>query len=164
MISHISVDRSLFEFTGTKDEFDIPELKDNIELKAAAYQSGDSYAISGSIKAKLQLQCDRCCENFDYDIEQNFELIYTSEETVDKDDHIMYLPPQDVEIDLKPYVQDTILLNIPFKKICSEDCKGLCAGCGANLNESKCTCSKDKIDPRWESLKELKKTLESAEE
>jgi uncharacterized metal-binding protein YceD (DUF177 family) len=40
----------------------------------------------------------------------------------------------------------------------------MCASCGENLNHHACTCSKDKIDPRWDSLKELKKTLESAEE
>ena len=164
MLSHISVDRSLFEFTATKDDFDIPELKENVYVKVSAYQTGESYAFSGQFKTKLELKCDRCCEAYDYDIEQSFDVIYTSEENVDRDDHIMFLPPQDVEIDLQPYIQDTILLNIPFKKVCSETCKGLCAGCGVNLNESKCICNKDKTDPRWESLKELKKSLESAEE
>ena len=164
MISHISVDRSLFEFTVTKDKFDIPELKEDVIVKASAYQTGEDYAFSGSIKTKLELECDRCCVKFDHDIDKEFEVIYTSEDNVDRDDHIMYLSPQEVEIDLKPYVQDTILLNIPFKKICSENCKGLCAGCGVNLNKGTCNCSKDKIDPRWESLKELKKSLESAEE
>jgi uncharacterized protein len=164
LLSHISVDRSLFEFTGKKEEFDIPELKDDVTVIASAYQTGESYALSGKIKTRLELTCDRCLKSYDFPIEQDFEVIYTSEEMVDRDDHIMYLPPQDVEINLKPYVYDTILLNFPFKKVCSEDCKGLCAGCGVNLNESTCTCSKDKIDPRWESLKELKKSLESAEE
>ena len=164
LISHISVDRSLFEFTATKDKFDIPELKDHVEVKASAYQTGESYAFSGKLKTTLELKCDRCCEAFDHDIEQDFEVIYTSEDNVDRDDHIMYLPSQDVEIDLKPYIQDTILLNIPFKKVCSENCKGLCAGCGVDLNKGKCSCSKDTIDPRWESLKKLKKSLESAEE
>mgnify|MGYP005857330933 CR=1 FL=1 len=164
LLSHISVDRSLFEFTGKKAEFEIPELKDDIDVKVSAYQSGESYTISGTFKTKLELNCDRCLKSFEHPVEHDFDVIYTSEENVDKDDHIMYLPPQEVQIDLKPYIYDTILLNIPFKKVCSESCKGLCAGCGVNLNKTKCTCIKDKIDPRWETLKELKKSLESAEE
>lgn len=164
LISHISVDKSLFEFTGNKDKFDIPELADDIHLKVKVYQSGNSYSFSGNISTKLMLTCDRCLQDYEYPIDQNFDVIYTSEEQVDNNDSMMYLHPQDVEIDLSPYVRDTIMLNIPFKKVCSEKCKGLCAGCGVNLNYGSCTCSDDKIDPRWESLKELKKTLESAEE
>ncbi|MEA2076496.1 MAG: DUF177 domain-containing protein [Candidatus Marinimicrobia bacterium] len=164
LISHISVDRSLFDFTGNKDEFDIPELAENITVQVSAYQSGGSYTFTGKINTKLKLKCDRCLELYEQTIDQNFNVVFTSEDNVDKDDHIMYLSPQDVEIDLKPYVSDTLMLNIPFKKICSENCKGFCANCGINLNHQKCICSKEKTDPRWDSLKELKKTLESAEE
>jgi uncharacterized protein len=164
LLSQISVDKTLFDFTGNKDEFDIPELADNISVHVSVYQSAESYTFAGNISTKLNLNCDRCLELFEKTINYNFEVIYTSEEEVDKDDHIMFLPPQEVEIDLKPYVYDTIMLNIPFKKVCSDTCKGMCASCGENLNHHACTCSKDKIDPRWDSLKELKKTLESAEE
>ena len=164
LISHISVDRSLFDFTGNKDGFDIPELADDVTVKVSAYQSGESYAFNGKISTKLELKCDRCLGSYEQTIDQDFEVIFTSEDNVDKDDHIMCLPPQDVEIDLKPYINDTLMLNIPFKRTCSKNCKGLCASCGVNLNHQKCICSKEKYDPRWDSLKELKKTLESAEE
>ncbi|MCF7832267.1 MAG: DUF177 domain-containing protein [Candidatus Marinimicrobia bacterium] len=164
LISNISVDETLFDFTGNKDEFDIPELADDISVHVSAYQSAESYTFSGKISTKLNLNCDRCLELFEMAINQDFNVLFTSEDNVDKDDHIMYLPPQDVEIDLKPYVRDTIMLNIPFKKVCSDTCKGLCVSCGLNLNHHACICTKEKIDPRWDSLKELKKTLESAEE
>lgn len=164
LLSHISVDRTLFEFSGDKNDFDIPELKDDVKVVLHAYQSGESYDLKGTISTLLELKCDRCLEPYDFPVHQDFEVIYTSEENVDKDDHIMYLPPQEIEIDLKPYVSDTIILNIPFKKVCSDNCKGLCVTCGANLNKETCTCKDDKMDPRWESLLELKKTLESAEE
>ncbi len=164
LISHISVDKTLFDFTGNKDEFDIPELSDDVRVKVSAYQSGESYAFRGILSTKLSIHCDRCFELYDQDIDHNFEVIYTSEENVDKDDNIMFLSPLDVEIDLQPYIRDTIMLNIPFKKLCSDSCKGLCATCGANLNKQKCTCTNEMIDPRWDSLKELRKSLESAEE
>ena len=164
LLSHISVDKTLFDFSGNKDEFDIPELADGVHVNVSAYQTGENYAFTGTMSATLRLSCDRCLELYDLDIKQDFEVIYTSEEGADKDDHVMFLPPQDVEIDLKPYIRDTMMLNIPFKKVCSDDCKGLCPVCGENLNMSACTCKNEKTDPRWDSLKEFKKTLENAEE
>jgi len=164
LLSHISVDKTLFDFTDDKDEFDIPELADDVSVKVSVYQSEESYTFSGKISTKLNLNCDRCLETYQETVDHDFEVIYTSEDNVDKDDHIMFLPPQEVEIDLKPYVRDTIMLSIPFKNVCSDTCKGLCVSCGVNLNHHACICSKEKYDPRWDSLKELKKTLESAEE
>lgn len=164
LLSHISVDKTLFEFTGIKEDFDIPELIDGITVKTSVYQSSESYTFKGNFSTRLKLTCDRCLESFFQEINKDFEVIFTSEENVDKDDHIMFLPPQDVEIDLKPYISDTIKLDIPFKKICSSTCKGLCASCGANFNIEECTCNKETIDPRWDSLQELRKSLESAEE
>lgn len=164
LISQISVDKKLFEFSGDKEALGIPELMENVEVQASIYLTGGNYTVKGNFSTLIKLKCDRCLEEYTQKINQDFEVVYTSEEIVDRDDHIMYLDPQDIEIDLKPYIQDTILLNIPFKKVCSESCKGMCASCGANLNKEPCTCKNEKIDPRWDSLKELRKSLESAEE
>ena len=57
-----------------------------------------------------------------------------------------------------PVLRDTILLSIPLKPLCREECKGLCPVCGKNLNEGECEHVKKKeeeIDPRWEKLKAL---------
>jgi uncharacterized protein len=43
-----------------------------------------------------------------------------------------------------------------MKKLCSEDCKGLCPSCGKNLNDGPCNCAEEIIDPRWELLQKLK--------
>jgi uncharacterized protein len=45
---------------------------------------------------------------------------------------------------------------LPTKRLCSEDCKGLCPYCGKDLNEGRCDCEVDEIDPRFEVLKKLK--------
>lgn len=164
MISHLTFDKTLFEFDVNKDEFDIPELADSVHVSTYGYQTGSNYTFSGKIISKFTLNCDRCLENYNLKLDIDFEVIYTSEDQVEKDDNLMYFSPQDIEIDLKPYVRDSILLNIPFKKLCSEKCKGLCAKCGANFNHEQCNCNTEKTDPRWDSLKELKTTLENAEE
>jgi len=62
-------------------------------------------------------------------------------------------------IDVTNDVREFALLSVPMKNLCKDDCKGLCSKCGTDLNISKCTCSKEEIDPRWKPLMELKDKL-----
>ncbi len=164
LISHISDDITFFDFTGKKEDFNIPMLSKDVQVDISIYHSGGSYTSSGTIKTGFKLTCDRCLGKYDFDINTSFNVIFTSEEDTVKDDHLMFLSPQDVEINFMPYVRETLILNIPFKKLCSTECKGLCAKCGVNLNYELCSCKREQYDPRWNKLKELKKSLENAEE
>ncbi|MBN1204639.1 MAG: DUF177 domain-containing protein [Myxococcaceae bacterium] len=59
-------------------------------------------------------------------------------------------------IDLDPIVREQVLLALPMNAVCREDCKGLCAQCGQNLNEKKCGCETKVIDPRLAPLMNIK--------
>lgn len=59
------------------------------------------------------------------------------------------------EIDLGEAIREQILLALPPAPVCREDCKGLCATCGKDLNEGECGCSRAVHDPRWDALKAL---------
>jgi uncharacterized protein len=53
-----------------------------------------------------------------------------------------------------------ILLSLPMKALCREDCPGLCPQCGAMKDSAECRCSnQDRIDPRWAALEDLKKRI-----
>ncbi|HZK33203.1 MAG TPA: DUF177 domain-containing protein [Tissierellaceae bacterium] len=58
-------------------------------------------------------------------------------------------------LNLKEYIIEQIILSLPMKIICKEDCKGLCLKCGINLNNSQCDCVYEDIDPRLEKLKDF---------
>jgi uncharacterized protein len=60
------------------------------------------------------------------------------------------------QLDLRDEVRSAILLSSPIKPLCGPDCKGLCPECGANLNESKCSCEARPADPRWKGLEKLR--------
>ena len=62
--------------------------------------------------------------------------------------NIAYLPPDADKIILDDDVRDYVLLGIPMKKLCKDDCKGLCIKCGKNLNEGDCGCNDEEIDAR----------------
>jgi uncharacterized protein len=59
-------------------------------------------------------------------------------------------------IDLDPIVREQVLLALPVSVLCREDCKGLCAQCGQNLNEAECGCERKVVDPRLAVLRTIK--------
>jgi hypothetical protein len=64
------------------------------------------------------------------------------------------LPGQTV-IDLSDDARQTVLLALPLKHLCREDCRGLCPQFGRNLNEGTCDCRETRLDGRWDKLKEF---------
>lgn len=70
-----------------------------------------------------------------------------------------YVQIRDGKLDLDAPICDEILLSFPMRILCRADCKGLCAGCGANLNEEDCRCTKKEIDPRFAALAALLETM-----
>ena len=61
-----------------------------------------------------------------------------------------------VEIDVDEIVREQILLAVPARVLCVEDCKGICATCGTDLNAGDCNCESQDVDPRWAALKSLR--------
>jgi uncharacterized protein len=59
-------------------------------------------------------------------------------------------------IDVDEIVKEQILLAVPSRVLCREDCKGICPACGIDRNTGECSCVTDNTDPRWAALKNLK--------
>lgn len=97
--------------------------------------------------------CDRCGEAMNKELEFSFDHRLVAGLSDSEDDDYIEVP--DFELELDDLVVSDILLELPGKYLCSEDCQGLCPDCGCNLNHSECTCSKGNVDPRLEILKQL---------
>lgn len=109
-------------------------------------------SLSGDITTKLRLTCSRCLSYFDYDI--NLQIHENFSNNIDnKDDEIIFIDSD--MIDITDITKNNIIISLPIKKLCKDDCKGLCQGCGTNLNLSSCTCKDDNVDPRLAKLKDL---------
>jgi len=107
-------------------------------LKLAKIDHGLVSKFEG--KAKIKLECDRCLEGFDFQIILNFDQEYVDENQPNDDDKLKI--SKDLKIDISEPIRQEILVQIPVKKLCSEDCKGLCPKCGKNQNSDKCECQK----------------------
>ncbi len=102
---------------------------------------------------KYSKPCDRCLAETEKAVK--YEFVHTlalSAENEESDD-IIIVPGY--SLDLYELVRDDILLELPIKHLCSEDCLGLCPQCGQNLNLDKCSCKKQAVDPRMAVLDEL---------
>jgi uncharacterized protein len=123
----------------------------------------DTVYVRGDVSANVHMVCGRCLKEFDRIIEFPLELaFFPKEEEAPGEESHEIMPEEmgadyytDEEIDLAAVVTEHLLLNLPIRPLCSEDCKGICPQCGADLNEGECGCEKKTIDPRMEVLKKL---------
>lgn len=114
------------------------------------------------VETALDLECGRCLEPFTLPVEGGFRYTLVpsrspeaqKEELSDEDVSFSYY--QDDLIDLNALVYEQILLQVPMKPLCAEDCRGLCPQCGANINTAPCPCRPEAIDSRLEALKKFK--------
>lgn len=111
----------------------------------------DRVLLQGEVHTTIAFDCDRCTENFNMEIDADFnlDLEYAPGSKEEPSEHecspsemdVMYL--KEPAIDLFDILNQQIFLLIPDKHLCSESCKGLCPRCGANLNQEPCDCKKE---------------------
>jgi uncharacterized protein len=97
------------------------------------YNDGDVY-VKGKIRYKINYPCDRCSQNVRYNGLADFDDVFYGG---DEGDYVF----SGCTIDFTKAADDAIMLDIPHKILCGEDCKGLCPLCGKNLNEGECGCA-----------------------
>lgn len=121
--------------------------------------------LTGNIKLNAKLTCDRCLTDYNVTLNPNYQMVYflggQPDEPTENESNLLYIPIDADKINLSDDIRDYSILSIPMKKLCKEDCKGLCTKCGKNLNEGSCNCSKEEIDERWLPLFELKRKFEN---
>lgn len=152
-------DRRKFYFSGTQEELGLTHLEFpiyNTEVMVTLSDAEHGYYLHGDLATTTRLACDRCLTEIDYDIETPLAALVVIDDSKEfMDEEIIEVPATALHIDIKSFVEDSIVLVLPFKILCKDDCKGLCAQCGTNLNESSCDCNSTGIDPRWNKLREL---------
>ncbi len=151
-----------FQFEKTVEELHLDEpFVKNLSLDCKLDKSQHQIVVNCNLTIFAKLICDRCTKNFVKDYSSEFTLLYLfNQKEIDEDDvNTKYLSSADDKIDLEADVIDFANLSIPMKKLCSDECKGLCLRCGTNLNSNKCNCLDDEINPNWEPLLKLKDKL-----
>jgi uncharacterized protein len=133
-----------------------------MELEADIQRADRKILLDGRVQGRIRVRCDRCLKPFEREADSRFraflmlprELGAEAEvELGDEDLEVEFTPGE--EIDVPELVREQLLLDQPMKNLCKEGCKGLCAGCGADLNEGACDCASDRGHPAFRKLREL---------
>ena len=118
--------------------------------------------LQGHITVEIEAACDRCLEPAKVPVDSDFDLFYRPLETVETHGEI-HLEEGEIEISfyegdsvaLREVLREFVLLSLPMRTVCSEECQGLCPVCGENRNQRACGCNVAHHDERWAGLKGL---------
>lgn len=121
----------------------------DLAVVAEIYRSGHDVHFSGSIDAVVKAACGLCLDDFERPIYRDFSFVILPATSVGDDaeddegvDHY-----SGDGLDLSPLVTEQALLALDSLPLCSPDCRGLCSGCGVNLNREQCRCAEGEKTP-----------------
>jgi uncharacterized protein len=150
-------------------EIDLEEedarLVSEASVEGSARLKGDEVSVRGEISAEVEVNCDRCLAAVRVPLEVKFDTAFIPKEKAAVKTENVELLAEDMalaafegdELDVDELVREQILLALPLRRLCREECRGLCPECGADLNSTRCSCEQGGVDPRWSALAELKK-------
>ncbi len=135
------------------------------EIFCQVSKGGGQISAKGWVSGKLKLICDRCLKGFEEEYKSFFEVHYRPiAEAVQGEEPEKALNPGEMEtvyfdgeiLDIGDQIRQTVILSVPMRSLCREDCLGLCGHCGCDLNKETCKCSGPPPDARWDALKNWK--------
>jgi uncharacterized protein len=134
-------------------------FEEPVKVDLSVSKSGAQLICRGKMKTSVRLECSRCLLRYDQPLVSNLDFVIdfgeSPQEFKSEEDNYFVADPSSGFFQIDDLIRETILLALPLKPLCSEDCKGLCPICGTDLNKSQCNCVKKETDPRWEKLKGL---------
>ena len=135
-------------------EFEGEEIRaiEKVSVEGVAISENDVIVINASIKTKLKLNCSRCLDTFIYPIDIDIEERFTNDKEL-QNEETMFVDSDTLNI--TEIIENSIISTLPIKRLCKEDCKGLCSQCGANKNVENCSCLDYDVDIRLAKLREL---------
>jgi uncharacterized protein len=139
------------------------EFLSPVSISLSVVREYDHIRVHGNVGTEVKLACSRCLGEFTGPLTSAFTIFYTRSDDAQPEDEVE-LGEEDLisvtyngdEIDFTGEIAEQVLLGLPYKPLCSDDCKGLCFTCGADLNSSACSCSENKVSMVFSPLKGFK--------
>lgn len=162
----------LLSVNGLKETFQVRYEQDSFKKDGEVYPVSESPAFELTIanmgNRKLQIQgdgrvallmpCARCLEQVEipveFSLDRRVNLNVENLNQADEDlEEMCYI--DGCRLDADALIHTEILINLPISILCSENCKGLCPKCGADLNKGECGCSREQLDPRMAVIRDI---------
>ena len=145
---------------GKARDFRFPPL---VDVDIVCYRSGRQLFFRGSFHGRIESSCSRCLKDFSMPVEHEFDFVLSpnafgsngsTEELRREELGLSYYSGD--EIDLAPLIREQVMLALPTRPLCAENCRGLCGGCGVDLNYEDCRCPRAAEDPRMAFFRTLR--------
>jgi uncharacterized protein len=155
----------LRQFVPPDDPFNLKLIRP-VNVVLNVNRSVDHIRVTGKIEGSLEVDCHRCLRTFSFPLNEEVDIYLIEEDRAPEEDEkeldfdeltYEFFDGEVIEID--ELIAEQIFLTLPVKVLCSEDCKGLCPNCGANLNEEACQCKTDNRQSPFAKLASLKRQL-----
>jgi len=137
------------------------ELTKPLEVHVAFYRAQTDLFFDGTLRGRAKATCARCLESFSIAIAKDFAFVLAPEKPLLGEIELgaadlMQSFYAGTEVDLTALIYEQVLLTLPTRPLCAEECRGLCPQCGVNRNTGACSCSAEAGDPRLAVLRNLK--------
>lgn len=136
-----------------------PTIAGPIGTEVRLEKTGTQVFLSASISATGTFSCDRCLREFQQELSPAYRMTYVFDAS-DAGEYdpaeVQVISPSLTVIDITDDVRQTLLLAVPLKVVCREECRGLCPTCGTDLNTGVCCCREEPSDHRWDALNSLR--------
>ena len=142
-----SLDMSDVDFMGNYP------LKKPIKINGTVSNKASVVSLNLNVEYTFAAPCDRCGVDAAHNHTVTVDKLLATAIERQESDTIITVP--DMKFDVDEFVYSEVILDLPSKHLCSEECKGICFKCGKNLNEGECGCSTKEVDPRLAKLMEL---------
>jgi uncharacterized protein len=123
-----------------------------IELNLRLESVHDGILATGEVDSTAMADCSRCLEPLKLAVEVDFQELFAY--SLEQEDDFLV---QDEKIDLEQAITDAVVLSLPFKPVCSEDCVGLCSECGVKMADDPEHVHQAQNDSRWSELESFRK-------
>lgn len=134
-----------------------------LDVGLVYYRLGEAIFFQGSFEGTFEGYCSRCLKGYAFALDKEFDFVLRPnpsksgrkvEELNREDLGLSYYSTE--EINLAPLIREQVMLALPTRPLCEENCRGLCGGCGVNLNHEACACAVSAGDPRTAIFRTLK--------
>jgi uncharacterized protein len=136
-------------------------FEDPVQVELTLTKNREQLICRGKITASVRLECSRCLAEYRASLLSDLAFVIdlgeNSGQEESEEEGYYLADPAATEFEIDDLVREAVLLSIPLKPLCSEECKGLCPSCGVDLNRSRCNCARESVDPRWDRLRGLLK-------
>lgn len=128
-----------------------------VQVKGTLFSEAGRIDLDVTVKTVINLVCTRCLDHFRQKVD--LKITETWAKDVAEDDMDTLPLSEGDTVDITDLLTKDIISSLPMQALCSEDCRGLCQECGANLNRETCDCDKEQVDIRFAALKDLFKEV-----